>query len=745
MNGHRQNSSPSRPRPVPNSNENAPDWSTSESTPRATSTARLASPVSSFAGQGTPPVRQVPTPAQLQSGNHTPLAGAAAEGSHSVPGPGQSALAAALQGSLGRSPPRFGTPPVRPLSPGTAGAALQGSGPQTTYGSFESRSGQAFGRRPSGLPSEDPKIVKRHLVQPSNLDGVTDNKENASFLSNRSTGASSPSGQRPNLVTGVGEDEFSSLRLQGGDVTREMYRWAQEAESPTQGGRAKRSKSWHISRTDSDSETPDAGTINVPGGFRRDYLRRLASPPPQDQETSIRGKPGQKTRKHPSRNMYTGSFYEFLTIHGHFAGEYLAEDDEDDYNAYTPEDYEGGERGGEEDHFGEGSSLLRPGTPGRTRRKPKNNNTPTGAALLLLKSFIGTGVLFLPRAYLNGGMMFSNIVLLGVAALSYYCFILLVNTRLKVEGSFGDMGGILYGKWMRGLILSSVALSQIGFVSAYIVFTSENMQAFVLAVSRCRNYIDIKAMVFMQLIIFLPLSLIRDIGKLGSTAFIADAFIFAGLIYLAYFDISTIKEKGMADIVNFNPRDWTLFIGTAIFTFEGVGLIIPIQESMRQPSKFPPVLAGVMIAITILFIGMGALSYAAFGSATKTVVLLNLPQDNKFVNSVQLLYSLAILLSTPLQLFPAIRIMETELFSLSGKNNPWIKWKKNVFRFFLVVCCALIAWGGAGDLDKFVALVGSFACVPLVYVYPVRLILIMLDEANVSAGCATLQGGSNIQ
>jgi proton-coupled amino acid transporter len=88
------------------------------------------------------------------------------------------------------------------------------------------------------------------------------------------------------------------------------------------------------------------------------------------------------------------------------------------------------------------------------------------------------------------------------------------------------------------------------------------------------------------------------------------------------------------------------------------------------------------------------------------------------VNAVQFMYSLAILLSTPLQLFPAIRILENELFSRSGKYNPYIKWQKNVFRFFLVVLCALIAWGGAGDLDKFVALVGSFACVPLVYVYP---------------------------
>lgn len=341
------------------------------------------------------------------------------------------------------------------------------------------------------------------------------------------------------------------------------------------------------------------------------------------------------------------------------------------------------------------------------------------AALLLLKSFVGTGVLFLPRAFLNGGMLFSSMILLAVALLSFYCFMLLVNTRSVVEASFGDIGGILYGKWMRALILFSIVLSQVGFVSAYIVFTSENLQAFVLAVSECKSFIDIKSMVMIQLIIFLPLSLIRDIGKLGFTALVADAFILLGLIYLYYYDIFTIvSNHGVADIKLFNPSSWTLFIGTAIFAFEGVGLIIPIQESMKHPEKFAGVLGIVMVIITVLMTSIGALSYAAYGSSTRTVVILNLPQDSKFVHAVQFLYSLAILLSTPLQLFPAIRILENELFSRSGKYNPYIKWQKNVFRFFLVVLCALIAWGGAGDLDKFVSLVGSFACVPLVYVYP---------------------------
>ena len=531
----------------------------------------------------------------------------------------------------------------------------------------------------------------------------------------------------------IGDEAFSSLQLQGGDITREVYRWTEDAESSSQRGpRGKRSRSFHVPRPEPEDETLDIASIKVPGGFRRNYLRRQA-PDPLEQgiRSGRRSTNDAEAGRVPPTRFFTSNFIEFLTLYGHFAGEELEEIKEEEEEESDASDVDAGgvfdtpSEAGEDRPHSEGSALLTPATSGRRKRRPSGRppagrSTPLGAAFMLLKSFVGTGVLFLPKAYLNGGMLFSNVVLLCVAALSYYCFILLVNTRLKVEASFGDMGGILYGKWLRVLILSSVALSQIGFVSAYIVFTSENLQAFILAVSRCRTLIDIKFMVLMQLVIFLPLSLIRDISALSLTAYIADAFIFLGLIYLYYYDIFTIAiHHGVADIVNFNPRDWPLFIGTAIFTFEGVGLIIPIQESMRQPTKFPPVLAAVMIIITVVFITMGAFSYAAFGSSTRTVVLLNLPQDDKFVNSVQFLYSLAILLSTPLQLFPAIRIMENALFTRSGKSNPKIKTGKNVFRFCLVMLCALIAWGGAGDLDKFVALIGTFCCLPLVYVYPV--------------------------
>jgi len=67
------------------------------------------------------------------------------------------------------------------------------------------------------------------------------------------------------------------------------------------------------------------------------------------------------------------------------------------------------------------------------------------------------------------------------------------------------------------------------------------------------------------------------------------------------------------------------------------------------------------------------------------------------------------MLSVPLQLFPAIRILENGFFTRSGKADTRVKWTKNAFRFSMVLLTTVISWIGAGDLDKFVAFVGCFA------------------------------------
>ena len=72
------------------------------------------------------------------------------------------------------------------------------------------------------------------------------------------------------------------------------------------------------------------------------------------------------------------------------------------------------------------------------------------------------------------------------------------------------------------------------------------------------------------------------------------------------------------------------------------------------------------------------------------------------MNVISLLYSIAILLSTPLQFFPAVRILEVSVFGTrkSGKNDSKVKWEKNALRGAVLAACCLLAWVGADDLDK---------------------------------------------
>ncbi|KAL1304669.1 hypothetical protein AAFC00_003628 [Neodothiora populina] len=686
---------------------------------RSFSTARLASPV-----PGTPPtVRQIATQrSNDNSESATPLPGRSASRPHNIAGsgPGPSSLSAAIKQSLGQSPPRFGNLPGPSESPSGPSSFRAGAGPRSNYGSFAgSHRDSSVGRSPGR--TEDIEVLRRHLVGPGT-------RSSGSNL--RAQAEGSPA--RPALEEEDEEDDdaFDSLQLQGGDMTRHIYRYTDAKErqlaeeDERRDGRLRRSLSMNLPR---DDEDPEVANIKKPGGLRREFIRRTAASPSPDSGREPRPSNSRSVTE-PPRNkpqFVANNFIEFLTLYGHFAGETLDEDDEnlgpDEYfsSEYDDTTTDGEERD-EDEEYGEDSALLTPSKRRRRRKvKKAGGASPGGAALLLLKSFVGTGVLFLPRAFLNGGMLFSNVVLLLIAALSFWCFILLVNVRLRIHASFGDMGGQIYGKHFRNLINFSLVVSQIGFAAAYIVFVGENLQAFISAVTKCRTFVDIKWLILLQIVIFMPLSLYRNINNIQKPALVADAFIVLGLVYLYYYDIFTLATNhGIADIELFNSNDWTLFIGTAIFTFEGIGLIIPIQSGMKNPEKFPKVLGVVMAVVTVVMVSIGALSYAAYGSATKTVILLNMPQDSKMVNGVQFIYSVAILLSTPLQIYPAIEITSQQLFSRTGKYNPRIKWEKNVFRFFMVILCGAIAYAGSNDLDKFVAIVGSFACVPLVYIYP---------------------------
>ncbi|KAI9631808.1 transmembrane amino acid transporter protein-domain-containing protein [Dioszegia hungarica] len=601
------------------------------------------------------------------------------------------------------------------------------------------------------------KVLRRHLVSAEERgstggSGSGENTPDAGMSGVSRAGQGQGQGQGEEESGQVQEDEAFVIPYDapGMDVTHDLYKWQQDHQRTT-GGPQRSASFSHLPTDRTSTIDPSLAHIREPGGFRRNFVVNKAQEQGLEPPTLVR------------------NVVDFLFLYGHFAGEDLDEDEDDDEEDEEEDEDEAGE--GQDDlsnlptarqvengsvstrevsrsplsRAGTSRSVARdrgvsgerqpllgrkstagPGTLQRSKSRHRRMKSSTGegtasftqAVLMLLKGFVGTGVLFMGKAFFNGGLLFSLIVLLALAGISLWAFLLLVQAYLAVPGSFGDIGGALYGKWMRFAILASIAVSQIGFVAVYTVFIAENLQAFILAVTDCKTFIATKWLIAAQLSVFMPLAMIRNLAKLSGTALIADVFILVGIVYIMGNETVLLATKGVADVAAFNPTNFPLFIGTAVFTFEGIGLVIPITESMREPHRFPRALSGVMIVVTVLFATAGIMGYAAYGSKIQTVVIVNLPQEDKFVQAVQFLYSIAILLSIPLQLFPAVRIMENGIFSRSGKYNASVKWQKNMFRGVIVLGCSLLSWAGSQQLDKFVSLVGSFACIPLCFIYP---------------------------
>ena len=153
--------------------------------------------------------------------------------------------------------------------------------------------------------------------------------------------------------------------------------------------------------------------------------------------------------------------------------------------------------------------------------------------------------------------------------------------------------------------------------------------------------------------------------------------------------------------------------------------VVPIVEGMKNPEKFRRVMNIGLPIVAAIFILIGTIGYVAFGDQTYASVVANLPKVPLSITA-QLVYAAAMILTSPFMLYPALSIIEQALFGKgglfgerSGRVNK--KWKvaKNFTRSMVAVVCAVVSFGvGQDGLDKFVALVGSFACIPLCFIFP---------------------------
>jgi len=350
------------------------------------------------------------------------------------------------------------------------------------------------------------------------------------------------------------------------------------------------------------------------------------------------------------------------------------------------------------------------------------------ASVSMLKSYIGSGILFLPRAFEHGGYLVAPALLIFFCLLSGYTSLALIKSR-------EHMGKIPYGRLMeealghrmgRHMVDASVVLLQFGVVVSYVILISAQMQMLIKVV------FDVTwhpwKIILIEFFMITPLCWIRQIGKLAIPNVIADILVGCCLLVvlaLVYDHLGHIDHIKMAPYRGF--RDTMICIGTLCFSFEGICLLIPINDSLKNSKKFPKVFFSVytFLFMNYMFVGIGgALSYSnrpqdgVYG--TNAIILMNLNTLHPNVARViQVCYAIVLLFTAPLMCLPAYRIVELPVFGPPVSKPPLRnRIMKSLYRSLIMAIICLIGVIGYDFVDNVVSLVGCFSGCPLVFIYP---------------------------
>lgn len=292
---------------------------------------------------------------------------------------------------------------------------------------------------------------------------------------------------------------------------------------------------------------------------------------------------------------------------------------------------------------------------GNTPVPMSNSNWQT--FFLLVKGNIGPGCLALPYSFSMLGARGSFQFLLIVAFLCITNMWLLVACKRKVPGvkTYGELGLYAFGRKGEVLIEVFLSLSQVSICCVYISFIANGI-APLFGVS---NRVIILFLIF-------PIGIIsqyRHMRDLAPLSIVASALLVCALSIIGFVCIRNLDLHGQPqDMPEFDSSKIILFLVSTVYAFEGIGIILPIEGAMLHPNYFTSILAVAMAIVTMIYISFGELVISSFGyieDAGITRYLVDVGSVPMTLSAIiSALVSTAVLLSYPLQLYPALQVIE---------------------------------------------------------------------------------------
>lgn len=377
-------------------------------------------------------------------------------------------------------------------------------------------------------------------------------------------------------------------------------------------------------------------------------------------------------------------------------------------------------------------------------------------------SFIGAGVLGLPFAFKEAGILEGIFVMTTVGILSVRAMLLIVDCKYKLlqdkkveehrdskhrnsngkevnddglgnqveivnllsgdqdiliqqateskpEMSYGDVGYYAIGHTGRVLVDVAILVSQTGFCCAYLIFITENLS----------DYMRHMKLIHWLFILLPPLCLmtfLRHLGSLAITSLMAQCSNLLAFAVVIWFDFDHIYS------IEIHPKKMSIkglpfFLAIAIYCYEGAGMILSLESSIAEDIRhvFKKYFISTMVIVTTMYISFGACGYLSFGKETKEIITLNLPKGDSidFAMIVKSFLCLALFFTYPVMMFPVMKILENYLFVGAEKTI----WKGNVLRVFMVTVTGITVML-IPNFANLMALVGATCCTLLAFILP---------------------------